>query len=105
MKTSLKAEEFGKDLGIRLRKARISKNKTQKELAVMVGISSKVLGRMERGDLSVSLKRWLNISEILGLFGTWQDVLYVEEDPFEQYDLEQKESTDLLKRRVRHKKK
>ncbi|MFW8601479.1 helix-turn-helix domain-containing protein [Desulfobacterota bacterium M19] len=105
MKTSLQVEEFSRELGLRLRKARIRRNKTQKELAVMAGVSAKVIGRMEQGGLSVSLTRWLNICEILGVFDTWQEVLHIREDPFEQYDLEQRETTDLLKKRVRHSKK
>ncbi len=95
--------EFCKELGMRLRKARISANKTQKELGVIAGVSSKVIGRMERGDASVSLAKWLNVTEIFGLLSTWQDVLQIKEDPFEEYDREQKRITDLMKRRVRHK--
>ena len=105
MVNSLNIEEFCKELGMSLRKARITENKTQKELGVMAGVSTKVIGRMERGDASVSLARWLNVSEILGLLSTWQDVLQIKEDPFEKYDREQKKITDLKKRRVRHKNK
>ncbi len=105
MKINPEVISFCQELGLRLRKARIFKNKTQKELGVMVGVSAKVIGRMEQGDTSVSLGKWLNVSEIFGLLNTWQVVLEIEEDPFAQYDREQKKRIDLQKKRVRHKKK
>lgn len=105
MRKNIEMEVFCKELGMRLRKVRIARNKTQKELGAMAGVSTKVIGRMERGDVSVSLAKWLIVTAMLGVFSTWQDVLLIAEDPFEVYDREQKEVTDLLKKRVRHKKK
>lgn len=105
MSIDLKMETFRQELGLRLRKARVANKKTQRELGVMAGISTKVIGRMERGDTSVALAKWLNVAEILGLFATWRDVFKVTEDPFVQYDRQQKAATDLMKKRVRHRKK
>jgi len=98
-------EQFSEKMGLRLRKARIARDKTQHELAVMAGVSSKVIGRMERGDASVTLAKWLSVADILGLLHTWQDVFLIAEDPFVEYDRDQQQITALQKQRVRHKKK
>lgn len=91
-------------LGLRLRKVRIEKEITQAELADRAGVSRKVIGRMERGDGSVTLEKWVKAAMVLEVAGTWEHLFEIEEDPFEQYDREQKEQTDLWKKRVRPKK-
>ncbi|MBU0961720.1 MAG: helix-turn-helix domain-containing protein [Proteobacteria bacterium] len=91
-------------IGLRLRKVRIEKELTQAELADRAGISRKVIGRMERGDGSVTLEKWVKVAMVLEVAGTWEHLFEVEEDPFVQYDRQQKEQTDLWKKRVRSKK-
>ncbi|MBU0943568.1 MAG: helix-turn-helix domain-containing protein [Proteobacteria bacterium] len=93
-----------KGIGSRMRKVRIEKKITQAELADRAGISRKVIGRMEHGDGSVTLEKWLKVSMVLEVGGTWEHLFKIEEDPFIQYDREQKEQTDLWKKRVRSKK-
>lgn len=88
-------------LGLRLRQARIKAQLTQAMLAARSGVSIRVISRMEQGDTTVTLGRWLKVSGVLGLLNSWDTVLMVPEDPFEQYDREQSEKTDLGRRRVR----
>lgn len=93
-----------KRIGLRLRRVRIDKKITQAELAARAGISRKVIGRMEHGDGSVTLEKWVKVAMVLEVVNTWEHLFEVEEDPFEQYDREQKQQTDLWKQRVRPKK-
>ena len=90
-------------MGLRLRKARVEAGMTQALLAARAGVSVRVISRMERGDTTVSLGRWLKVSLILGLLESWEEVLLIKEDPFAQYDREQHRRTDPGKRRVRPK--
>lgn len=96
--------ELLNDMGLRLRKIRIAREITQEELAERTGVSRKVIGRMERGDGSVTLEKWVKVSQILGVSETWQHVFEVVEDPFEQYDRKQQEHDNLWKKRVRSRK-
>jgi transcriptional regulator with XRE-family HTH domain len=89
------------NLGMRLRQARIEAQLTQAMLAARAGLSVRVIGRMEQGDLTVSLGRWLKASATLNLLDSWNEALLVPEDPFAQYDREQKEQVDISRRRVR----
>lgn len=88
-------------LGTRLRMARIKKNETQADLGVRAGVSRQLVGRMEQGDPSVSLEKWARVSEVLGLLDTWEQVLVVPVDPFEEFDRTQQEERALTKKRVR----
>ncbi len=96
--------EAAKAMGIRLRKARVEAGLTQALLAARAGVSVRVVSRMERGDMSVGLGRWLKVSQALDLLDSWRSVLLIREDPFAQYDREQRRRTDPGKRRVRPKK-
>lgn len=90
-------------LGVRLRKARMLKNETQETLGVRAGVSRQLIGRMEKGDASVALETWLKVSSVLGLLGTWQNVLEIAQDPFEEFDRKVHEE-EFKKKRVRLKK-
>lgn len=96
--------ELLNDMGLRLRKIRIAHEITQEELAERAGVSRKVIGRMERGDGSVTLEKWMKVSQILGVSDTWKHVFEVMEDPFEQYDRRQQEEDNFWKKRVRSRK-
>lgn len=91
-------------LGLRLRTARVEAGLTQALLAARAGVSVRVVSRMERGDETVSLGRWLKVSRALKLLESWQSVFEIQEDPFARYDRKQKQSTDPSRRRVRPKK-
>ncbi|MCI5222654.1 MAG: XRE family transcriptional regulator [Candidatus Electrothrix sp. AR4] len=89
------------NLGLRLRQARIEAQLTQAMLAARAGLSVRVIGRMEQGDVTVSLGRWLKASAVLNLVDSWESALLIPEDPFTQYDREQNERVDISRRRVR----
>lgn len=99
-----KERELCRQLGIRLRKARILKDETQENLAARTGVSRQLIGRMERGDASVSLEKWVKVSVVLGLLETWREVLVVPVDPFEEFDRQLHEEEVFRKKRVRPKK-
>ena len=101
---SLSAKEVCRRLGLRLRAVRIKINETQVQLGVRAGVSRNLIGRMEKGDSSVSLEKWLRVAVVLGLLDTWNDVFSVKEDPFDVFDREEQEATALAKKRVRSKK-
>lgn len=101
---SLSTKEVSDHLGLRLRTARIKANETQVQLGVRAGVSRNLIGRMEKGDSSVSLDKWLRVAFVLGLLDTWKDVFSLQEDPFDVFDREEQESTALVKKRVRLKK-
>ncbi len=96
-------KEFFRELGLRLRKARIERRETQEGLGVRAGISRQLLARMEQGEPSVALGKWIRVSSILGLLDTWSQALTVPVDPFVEYDKKQRQLDKLRKTRVRKK--
>ncbi|MDD2627488.1 MAG: helix-turn-helix transcriptional regulator [Clostridia bacterium] len=76
----------GKDLGIRIRKARKEKELTQFALAEEVGVSSNFLGDVERGIKSPSLDTIVCIANVLDVsldYLLFESLSYinVKEDP------------------------
>lgn len=90
-------------LGLNLRKARIRKGETQADLGARAGVSRELIGRMEAGDPGVSLGKLIKTSSALGLLDTWEEVLAIPPDPFEEFDKKQLEQEQLKKARVKHK--
>lgn len=100
---SLAEQRLYEELGLRLKKARIARRETQADLGARAGVSRQLIARMEQGDPSVALARWVGVSAILGLLETWENVLAVPPDPFEEFDRRQQELISLKKTRVRKK--
>lgn len=91
-----------KDLGLRLRAARISAHLTQKELSARTGIGLNTLGNMEKGAGSTSIATWVSVSESLGFVDGWASILAQPVDPFEEYD-RRVGKKNIAKTRVRKK--
>ena len=94
-------EQLAREMGLRLRKARIAAKMTQKELKARAGIGLNRLGDMEHGKATTSLESWLKVSAVLGMEEGWNAVLAAPEDPFAEYDRRRAERNDLLKTWVR----
>ena len=54
-------------MGERLKKARVSKNITQEELAEKLNVSVAILSRVERGSSNFNLKRIEQVCNVLGI--------------------------------------
>ena len=91
------------DLGLRLRKARIRRKITQADLGARTGISRQLIIKMEKGDPTVSLARWVKVSTALDLLESWENVLMLPVDPFAEFDQQRQELDRLKKTRVRNK--
>ncbi len=62
-----RAQRQIRDLGERLRTARMRRQMTQGELAARVGVSVPTVGKLERGDPATSLSTMLRVLAALGL--------------------------------------
>jgi transcriptional regulator with XRE-family HTH domain len=75
MKTKIKASPATKrelrHLGARLREARLRRELTQKLIAERASISVHTLGRIEEGDVSVSIGSYAMVLQSLGLIDGW----------------------------------
>ena len=91
------------DLGLRLRKARIRRKITQADLGARTGISRQLIIKMEKGDPTVSLAKWIKVSTALDLLDSWENVLMLPVDPFAEFDRQRQELDQLKKTRVRKK--
>ena len=91
------------DLGLRLRKARIRRKITQADLGARTGISRQLIVKMEKGNPTVSLAKWVKVSTALDLLDSWENVLMLPVDPFAEFDRQRHEIEQLKKTRVRKK--
>lgn len=53
-------------LGMRIRKKRVSKGLTQKQLGELVGTNGQYISRLENGDYTPSLERMVKLAVVLG---------------------------------------
>ncbi len=77
-------------LGQRLKRSRLARNESQKELATRLGISIPTLYKMEQGSPNVSIGLW---AQTLWLFDRPDDLEQLfkpEESLFDQYQIHQK---------------
>ena len=82
-----------KDLGQRLKEARLLKDDSQKEFAVRIGVSIPTLHKMEKGSQAISIGVW---AEALRMFGRLEDldqILLPPESLFEKYRAREKIKT------------
>lgn len=63
----MKVSNINKQIGGRIRIARISRNLSQDNIAEDLGISVSAYSNMERGVVDITIKRILQVSEILKL--------------------------------------
>lgn len=67
-------EQLARQLGQRVRQARVSRQWTQIELAERSRISAPTMQRIEAGSVAVSIGAWLGVLERLGLLAQLQNV-------------------------------
>lgn len=64
----------GEALGDRIRLARLRRHMSQAEVAARADVDRRTIGRLERGDLSVSVALLIRVLGILGLAGDLENV-------------------------------
>lgn len=74
--------KIGEDL-LRSRKRKFPGD-TQKAFAKRIGVGRATLQRMEAGDLSVSMAKYLAAARVLGLEGKFDDLLKAEMSLFDE---------------------
>jgi transcriptional regulator with XRE-family HTH domain len=82
-----------KELGQRLKQARLERNDPQKEFAVRIGVSIPTLYKMEKGDPSVTMGYWLKALSILGKLDELDNLIAPSESLFERYEELKKKKT------------
>jgi transcriptional regulator with XRE-family HTH domain len=83
---NINSESLLKQLGARLKEARLSRNESQEQFAQRLGITRQSYSKMEKGFPQTPIGNWLAASGILGRLGGWRDVLAEQEDLFAQLD-------------------
>lgn len=79
-------ETILKQLGDRLKEARLSRNESQELFAQRLGMTRQSYGKMEKGSPTTPIGNWLAASNILGRLEGWKDVLATQEDLFAQLE-------------------
>ena len=88
--TDINIEPLLKQLGQRLKEARLARNESQELFAQRLGLTRQSYSRMEKGSPQTLIGNWLAASSILGRLADWQEVLAEKEDLFAK--LEKKSS-------------
>ena len=79
-------ESLLKQLGQRLKEARLARNESQELFAQRLGLTRQSYSRMEKGSPQTLIGNWLAASSILGRLNDWQDVLAEKEDLFAKFE-------------------
>jgi transcriptional regulator with XRE-family HTH domain len=74
-----------KQLGTRLKEARLSRNESQELFAQRLGITRQSYSKMENGSPMTPIGNWLAASSILGRLDGWKNLLSEPEDLFAQF--------------------
>lgn len=60
-------QELAQSIGSQIRNVRTQKNISQEQLALLTGIDRSYLGRIERGEVSVTVEKLAQIAHVLNL--------------------------------------
>jgi transcriptional regulator with XRE-family HTH domain len=97
---NVKENEALKNLGLRLKNARLELNDPQKEFAFRIGVSIPTLYKMEQGWPSVSMGTWVKALSMLGRLEDMDQLIGPKESLFARY-----EALEKIKNRRRAKRK
>lgn len=97
---NVKENETLKNLGLRLKNARLELNDPQKEFAFRIGVSIPTLYKMEQGHPSVSIGTWVKALSMLGRIEDMDQWIGLRESLFSRY-----EALEKIKARQRAKRK
>jgi len=73
------------ELGLRLKSARLRRNDPQKEFAYRIGVSIPTLYKMEHGDPSISVGKWVKALGILGRLDDLDKLIAPQESLADRY--------------------
>ena len=79
-------ESLLKQLGQRLKEARLLRNESQELFAQRLGLSRQSYSKMEAGASQTPIGNWLAASNILGRLEDWLDILAEKEDLFVKFE-------------------
>ncbi|MFO7963091.1 MAG: helix-turn-helix domain-containing protein [Desulfobacterales bacterium] len=79
-------ESLLKQLGQRLKEARLSRNESQELFAQRIGLTRQSYSLMEKGSLQTMIGNWLAASSILGRLDDWKNILAEKEDLFAEFE-------------------
>ena len=79
-------ESLLKQLGQRLKEARLARNESQELFAQRLGLTRQSYSRMEKGSPQTLIGNWLAAGSILDRLDDWQDVLAEKEDLFAKFE-------------------
>ncbi len=89
MINNISVESLLQQLGNRLKSARLLRNESQAVFAARIGLTRQTYSKMEKGNPTIPIGKWLAASYILRLLSTWEKVLVTEDNLFEQYERKQ----------------
>ncbi|MBU0482719.1 MAG: helix-turn-helix domain-containing protein [Proteobacteria bacterium] len=80
-------EHLLKQLGERLKEARLSRNESQELFAQRLGITRQSYSKMEKGSPQTPIGNWLMASNLLDRITGWENVLAEPTDLFAQLEI------------------
>lgn len=73
-------------LAARLRDSRLARNETQAVMAARIGVSRETYRKMEAGDPSIAIGRWLEAARVLDRLADWDAIFAPTENLFERHE-------------------
>jgi transcriptional regulator with XRE-family HTH domain len=99
----IEIESLLKQLGQRLKEARLARNESQSLFAQRIGLTRQSYSRMEKGSPQTLIGNWIAAGSILGRLDDWKDILAEKEDLFAAYEKKSSKRQRAGTRRTRRK--
>lgn len=85
-----KINQFLRQLGQRLKQARLERNDSQKDFAFRIGVSTPTLHKMETGRPQVAIGTWVKAMDILGCVQDLDHLITPKKSLAERFETHQK---------------
>ncbi|MBC8317767.1 MAG: helix-turn-helix domain-containing protein [Desulfobulbaceae bacterium] len=79
-------ESLLRQLGQRLKEARLARNESQELFAQRLGLTRQTYSLMEKGSPQTPIGNWLRASSLLDRLDDWQDLLVEKENLFAKFE-------------------
>lgn len=100
---NVRENDILKNLGLRLKHARLELNDPQKEFAFRIGVSIPTLYKMEQGNPSVSIGKWVKALSMLGKLDEFEQLIALHKSLADRYTSLEKVKTRQRSSRSRYK--
>ena len=86
LNNKISPDQILKQLGQRLKEARLDRNESQELFSQRLGLTRQTYSQMEKGSPKTPIKHWLEACSVLGMLEGWQNLLTKNHSLFVEFE-------------------